>query len=116
MSQCSDAKPRLTHQNLQAVDGTAEVHVCAVEVYCERVRDLLAQNTAGDSYGEECELLTAGSRTIIRHKSNRTNLTEAEIRSVPDAMAVLTRALHSRVVEATRYGHDSISKKFAINT
>lgn len=97
-----ETKPLVNYLYVQAVDGTGAVHVCAVEVYCERVRDLLAQNTAGESCGEECELLTAGTQTVIRHKGNRSNLIECEVQSVTDAMAVLTRALQSRVVEATR--------------
>ena len=81
---------------------TGSVHVCAVEVYCERVRDLLADCDAVG--GEECDvLLTADRRTIIRHKRNRAPLVECEVGSVATAMNLLARALMSRAVDSTRY-------------
>jgi hypothetical protein len=82
------------------VGSTAVVQVCAVEVYCERVRDLLAADrTAG---GDECELLTSDARTTIRHKRDRSALVECDVASVHTAMAVLTRALLSRAADATK--------------
>jgi hypothetical protein len=91
---------------LQGVGDTDTVQVCAVEVYCERVRDLLAESTptgGADAAGcEECELLTSETRTVIRHKRNRSPLVECQVASVQAAMAILSRALLSRAVDSTR--------------
>lgn len=91
--------------HLQGVGDTGAVQVCAVEVYCERVRDLLADGTAkgpDTAGGEECELLTSDTRTVIRHKKDRSPLVECEVASVQTAMAILARALLSRAVDSTR--------------
>jgi hypothetical protein len=76
-------------------------------VYCERVRELLADTTPTGSADaavgcEECELLTSETRTIIRHKRDRSPLVECEVASVQTAMAILSRALLSRAVDSTR--------------
>lgn len=74
--------------------------MCAVEVYNERIKDLLAD----DARGEDCELFgkVSDTRTIIQHK-DKSPLVECEVGSVPTAMNLLARALRSRAVDSTRY-------------
>jgi Kinesin motor domain len=73
------------------------VCISAVEIYMERMKDLLA--TGGQC--AESELVADGERVTVRHK-DRTPLREVRTSSVADAMHNISGALRSRMTRATR--------------
>jgi hypothetical protein len=97
---------------MQGLGQSATVQLSALEIYCERVRDLLADAGAGGGGGDdgggvggvECELITVDTRTVVRHKRDRSPLVECTAATVAGAMATLSGALQSRTVRATRCG------------
>jgi Kinesin motor domain len=106
-----------------AAQGTSgqgwSVCISAVEIYMEKVKDLLSPNGSA-----ECELITEGrqvveqthddrmsihakagtvrdERTTIRHK-DKEPLCEAEVHTVAEAMHLVQAALQTRTVRSTR--------------
>lgn len=74
------------------------VCISAVEIYCERLKDLLHHDQSIES-----ELIQDGDHMRIRHKDRaRTPVHEVQVRSVADAMHSINSALLSRTTRATR--------------
>ena len=91
-----------------SVENSWVICICAIEIYCEKIRDLLVP----DRSASECTLVAevnhschgADERTVIRHQ-DKTPLCDVRVRCVADAMQRLSSALQSRTVRATECAH-----------
>lgn len=105
----------LTLYLMQRLSKTNTISICAVEIYNEKIRDLLVPFTRKDDPASECEInsLTKSKESNsadvklmgqfqLRHK-DKSDLREVKVHSVHDAMYTLSDALQSRTCRGTKY-------------
>lgn len=100
---------------MQRLSKTTTISICAVEIYNEKIRDLLVPFTRKDDPASECEInsLTKAKESNsadvklmgqfqLRHK-DKSDLREVKVHSVHNAMYTLSDALQSRTCRGTKY-------------
>lgn len=100
---------------MQRPGDSSTICICAVEIYKEKIRDLLVPGARWGDRASECEIMSLDpgaadasadrpaltGQIALRHK-NKTPLREVNVCSVHSAMHALSDALQSRTCRETK--------------